>query len=86
MVGGSRDDPATLVRFQRFTHATFTMVSLPEAVIQRYHAGVVFDGKTYADRISFLIDRAGKIVWTLRDPSPLAHVSGALAFLRKARG
>jgi len=82
-VGGSRDDVATLARFQASTGVPFTLVSLPERVVEEYGAAVIYSGKTYADRVSYLIDGQGKIVWTLRDPSPLAHTNAAVAYLKK---
>lgn len=74
---------ATLARFEQSVKAPFEMVSLSARAVDAYDAGIVYFGKTYADRISYLIDKDGRIIWTLRDPSPLAHINEALAFLSK---
>ncbi|TAM77487.1 hypothetical protein EPN44_02835 [bacterium] len=53
--------------------------------VDAYGAAVVYAGTTYADRVSSVIGRDGTILWTLRDPSPLAHTNGAVAFLKSLR-
>ena len=84
-MGGSRDDVATLERFAAAEHVPFAFVALPSATVDAYGAAIVYAGATYADRVSYLIGRDGTILWTLRDPSPLAHTNGAVAFLKRLR-
>ncbi len=82
-MGGSRDDAATLKRFAAAEHVPFAFVALSAATVDAFGASVVYAGTTYADRVSYLIGHDGMILWTLRDPSPLAHTNGAVAFLKR---
>ena len=83
VIGVSADDIAKLDRFSvseclgRFPVAADRSLR----VIGAY--GVSMPGRVdLADRVSFVIDRHGRIVQVIRSPDPDRHVSGTLAALK----
>lgn len=79
VIGVSNDDIETLKRFSvEACRNKFAVASDAESkVIRAYDARIATSPGT-ADRISYVIDRGGKIIYAYRDGNPDGHVANTL--------
>jgi peroxiredoxin Q/BCP len=84
VIGISTDPVDVLKKFQADTKAPQRFVSDPDAAIAKAY-GVSFAYKTavYANRVSFVIGKDGKVMYALAEDSPLVNVQSTLAWLKK---
>ncbi|MDQ6781680.1 MAG: redoxin domain-containing protein [Candidatus Eremiobacteraeota bacterium] len=84
LVGVSPDEVQTLVRFQKDMGVPQTFVSDPgRSIIRAYQAGLGAAGATTAKRVTFVISREGKIVYTVYDWNPLTNVGSVTRWLKE---
>ena len=85
VIGVSKDDLAKLKAFSTSEcRSKFPVASDPELTIAKeYDAVIDFDKNLYANRISYVISPAGKIVYEYSSLDPDKHVANTLAALRK---
>ncbi len=86
VIGMSHDNIDTLKRFStEACRDKFAVASDPDAkVIKAYHASSIFPGM--ASRISYVIGKDGKVVFTHEGLSPLPHVEQTLKAVEKLAG
>jgi peroxiredoxin len=83
-VGISTDPVDILAKFQTATPAPQRFVADPKgAVASAYGVSFADNGDVFADRVTFVIGKDGKILFSLREPSPLTNVQDTLAWLTK---
>ena len=76
VLGVSMDDLATQQKFADSLKLPFPLLADPSGqVVKAYGAQMEYKGKTYADRITFVIDAQGKVSKVLQgkdavDPAP----------------
>jgi peroxiredoxin Q/BCP len=76
VLGVSMDDLATQKKFADSLKLPFPLLADPSGdVVRAYGAETEYKGKTYADRITFVIDGEGKVTKVLQgkdalDPAP----------------
>ena len=84
MVGVSVDDIKTLVDFQTKTPAPQQFVSdANRSVTNAYGASVGIGGLTLSKRVTFVIGKNGKILYSYFDWSPLTNVNKTYAWLKE---
>ena len=73
-----------LKKFQASTEAPQRLVSDPDGAIAKAY-GVSFAYKTavLANRVTFVIGKDGKVLYSLAEPSPLINVQSTLEWLKK---
>ncbi len=80
VLGVSTDDVASHAKFATEHHLQFPLLADPDGKILRsYGVGTTFG---MASRVTFVIDRAGKIAKTFPDVDPAVHADQVLAVLR----
>jgi peroxiredoxin len=84
VVGISTDPVDVLKKFQASTEAPQRLVSDPDGAIAKAY-GVSFAYKTavLANRVTFVIGKDGKVLYSLAEPSPLINVQSTLEWLKK---
>jgi thioredoxin-dependent peroxiredoxin len=76
VLGVSMDDPSTQQKFAESLKLPFPLLADPSGqVVKNYGAEMEYKGKTYAGRITFVIDAEGKVSKVLEgkdalDPAP----------------
>lgn len=84
VVGISTDPVDVLAKFQTSTAAPQRFVSDPGgAIAKAYGVSFAYNGAVLADRVTFVIGKDGKVLFNLREPSPLTNVLDTLAWLTK---
>jgi peroxiredoxin Q/BCP len=84
VVGISADPIDQLVKFQAAEEAGQRFVSDPGgAIAKAYGVASVYKGDVYADRVTFVIGKDGKVLYSLADDSPLTNVQSTLDWLKK---
>ena len=73
-----------LKKFQADTKAPQRLVSDPDAAIAKaYGVSFAYKNAVYANRVTFVIGKNGKVLFTLAEDSPLANVQSTLAWLKQ---
>jgi peroxiredoxin len=73
-----------LKKFQADTKAPQRFVSDPDGKIAKaYGVSFAYKNVVYADRVSFVIGKDGKVLYSLAEDSPLTNVQSTLAWLKK---
>jgi peroxiredoxin Q/BCP len=84
VVGISTDPVDVLKKFQSDTNAPQRFVSDPDgAIAKAYNVSFAYKTAVYANRVTFVIGKDGKVLFALAEPSPLANVQSTLAWLTK---
>jgi peroxiredoxin Q/BCP len=83
VVGISTDDVETLAKFQAKTPAPQQFVSDPnKSVTKAYGAGIGVGSALIDKRVTFVIGKNGKILFTYFDWSPLTNVNKTYEWLK----
>ncbi len=83
VIGVSHDSIATLNKFGvSECRSKFAVAADPDLKIARRYDSVLKLAPSLADRVSYVIDRDGKIAYVYRAMNPEKHVSNALAALK----
>ena len=73
-----------LKKFQASTEAPQRFVSDPDGSIAKaYGVSFAYEGSVLAKRVTFVIGKNGKVLYSLAEPSPLINVQSTLAWLKK---
>jgi len=84
VIGISHDKIATLDKFSvSECRSKFAVAADPDQVIMKSYDAILPIKPEYANRTSYVISPAGKIVYTFTDLAPDKHVENTLAALRK---
>ena len=84
MIGISTDPVDVLKKFQASTGAQQRFVSDPDAAIAKaYGVSFAYNGAAHAHRVTFVIGKDGKVLYSLAEDSPLVNVQSTLAWLKK---
>jgi peroxiredoxin Q/BCP len=84
VVGISTDPVDVLKKFQADMKAPQRFVSDPDAAIAKaYGVSFAYKSAVYANRVTFVIGKNGKVLFALAEDSPLANVQATLAWLTK---
>ena len=84
VIGISTDPVDVLAKFQSATPAPQRFVTDPGGSIAKaYGVSFAYNGAVLADRVTFVIGKDGKILYALKEPSPLTNVQDTLAWLTK---
>jgi len=83
VVGISTDDIPTLTKFQHDEEAPQRFVSDPDGKIANaFGIAIQYKGKTYANRVTFVVGTDGKILYKLDDEVPQSNVASTLDWLK----
>lgn len=86
VVGVSRDDIETQKKFSvAECRGKFTVASDVDQSIMKSYDAVLFFRSDYANRVSFVISPAGKIIYQYNSLNPAKHVANTMAALRSWR-
>ena len=73
-----------LKKFQASTDAPQRFVSDPGgAIAKTYGVSFAYKDAVLANRVTFVIGKNGKVLYSLAEPSPLINVQSTLAWLKK---
>ena len=84
VVGISTDPVDVLKKFQVATEAPQRFVSDPDGVVAKaYGVSFAYKGDVLANRVTFVVGKDGKVLYSLAEDSPLVNVQSTLAWLKK---
>jgi len=84
VVGISTDPVDVLQKFQASTEAPQRFVSDPDGTIAKaYGVSFAYKQAVLASRVTFVIGKDGKVLYSLAEDSPLTNVISTLDWLKK---
>ncbi|HEY5095149.1 MAG TPA: redoxin domain-containing protein [Candidatus Eremiobacteraceae bacterium] len=84
VVGISTDPVDVLTKFQAAMGASQRFVSDPNgAIAQAYGVSFAYDGAVLAKRVTFVVGKDDKVLYSLAEDSPLTNVQSTLDWLKK---
>lgn len=84
VVGISTDPVDVLTKFQAAMGASQRFVSDPNgAIAKAYGVSFAYNGAVLAKRVTFVVGKDGKVLYSLAEDSPLTNVQSTLDWLKK---
>jgi len=84
VVGISTDPVDVLTKFQAAMDASQRFVSDPDGSIAKaYGVSFAYNGAVLAKRVTFVVGKDGKVLYSLAEDSPLTNVQSTLDWLKK---